>query len=178
MNKTKKIKNEVKLEPKYEPVETTPTLTDDDDIILLDDDPQDLQANKLVSEVDDDDKYISTDNKVEAGAEDKEEVKDDDIEVVKANIYKFQGNLTHEQEVNEDILSFDYWDNYEDDDVEIFDVTMDEEDKTEVEVEKDENSDNCSQSNDDEINHEKKQPPIEKKQLKQFGGGNFFMLAA
>merc|ERR1719318_1381580 len=42
---------------------------------------------------------------------------DDEVEVVKANIFKFQGALTYEQEVNQDILHFKYFDDFNDEEI-------------------------------------------------------------
>merc|ERR1712098_636313 len=93
-----------------------------DDIILLDDEdelppalePCSLQnvGDSSVSSAQSDDKDehdCSTD-----GA--KSDI-DDEVEVIKANIFKFQGELSYEQEINQDILNFKYYDDFNDEDI-------------------------------------------------------------
>lgn len=122
----------------------------------------------------------------ETEADDSEE--DDEVEVIKANIFKYQGNLTFDQEVSQDILHFEYYDDFND---EVDDVVILDDDDLEMEdsVEHDESlkeADNtsvcceeCGQlfaTKELEDHKETKHPP-KKKNIKQFAGGNFFMLA-
>ena len=128
---------------------------------------------------------------------------DDDIEIVKADIYKFHGQevTSLDQQVSEGILKFEYRceDPLDDDIIEIEEVegkrrndssdmiTLDDEEE-EQEKEEVESSPNkiviCEKSGifvpksqiEDDKNKEE-EPPAKKKKIKQFNGGNFFMLA-
>jgi len=121
----------------------------------------------------------------ETEADDSEE--DDEVEVIKANIFKYQGNLTFDQEVSQDILHFEYYDDFNDevDDVVILDDDLEMEDSAEHEesLKEAENTSVCCEecgqmfaTKELEDHKEAKHPP-KKKNIKQFAGGNFFMLA-
>ena len=173
----------------------------DDEIIMLDDDPVPASApvvDNIVKPVEKDIEAISEeadsslnsilsesleDNVSEMNdtAED-----DDEVEVVKANIFKFQGALTYEQEVNQDILHFKYFDDFNDEDIIVLedDVTeMDECATIEETIAEEEkilvNCEECEklfEVSDLEEHKQVKHPP-KKKSIMQFDGGNFFMIA-
>ena len=135
-----------------------------------------------------------------------EENKDDedDIEIVKADIYKFHGQevTSLDQQVSEGILKFEFRceDPLDDDIIEIEEVerkrrndssdmiTLDNEEEEDKEEEGASSSPNkiviCEKSGifvpksqiEDDKNKEE-EPPAKKKKIKQFNGGNFFMLA-
>ena len=138
---------------------------------------------------------------------DEENIDDeDDIEIVKADIYKFHGQeLTSlDQQVSEGILKFEFRceDPLDDDIIEIEEVEMkrrnyssdmitldneDEEDKEEEGVspspykiaicEKSGIFVPKSQIEEEKSKKEEGEPPLKKKKIKQFNDGNFFMLA-
>ena len=103
---------------------------------------------------------------------------DDEIEIIKADIYRYQGDKSYSQEVKEDVFKFQYVD--DEDDI----VILEDEDEEEL---KETNSEDlktlmkCEECDDllDEkdleghmmINH-----PVEVKEIIQFGDGNFFMM--
>ena len=137
-------------------------------------------------------------------SEKKDEEDDDDIEIVKADIYKFHGQevTSLDQQVSEGILKFEYRceDPLDDDIIEIEEVegkrrndssdmiTLDDEEE-EQEKEKVDSSPNkiviCEKSGifvpksqiEDDKNTKEEEPPVKKKKIKQFNDGNFFMLA-
>ena len=129
---------------------------------------------------------------------------DDDIEVVKADIYKFHGQeVTNlDQQVSEGILKFEYRceDPLDDDIIEIEEVEgkrrntsdvihLDNEEEEEHDKEEVNSSPNkiviCEKSGifvpksqiEDDKNKKEEEPPLKKKKIKQFNNGNFFMLA-
>ena len=129
---------------------------------------------------------------------------DDDIEVVKADIYKFHGQeVTNlDQQVSEGILKFEYRceDPLDDDIIEIEEVegkrrstsdviNLDHEEEEEQDKEEVDSSPNkiviCEKSGifvpksqiEDDKNKKEEEPPLKKKKIKQFNNGNFFMLA-
>ena len=129
---------------------------------------------------------------------------DDDIEVVKADIYKFHGQeVTNlDQQVSEGILKFEYRceDPLDDDIIEIEEVEgktrntsdvihLDHEEEEEQDKEEVNSSPNkiviCEKSGifvpksqiEDDKNKKEEEPPLKKKKIKQFNNGNFFMLA-
>ena len=130
---------------------------------------------------------------------------DDDIEVVKADIYKFHGQeVTNlDQQVSEGILKFEYRceDPLDDDIIEIEEVEgrrrtgssdvihLDNEEEEEQDKEEVDSSPNkiviCEKSGifvpksqiEDDKNKKEEEPPLKKKKIKQFNNGNFFMLA-
>ena len=137
-----------------------------------------------------------------------EENKDDedDIEIVKADIYKFHGQemTSLDQQVSEGILKFEFRceDPLDDDIIEIEEVerkrrndssdmiTLDNEDEEDKEEEGASPSPNkiviCeksgifvpkSQIEEEKSKKEEEEPPLKKKKIKQFNDGNFFMLA-
>ena len=138
---------------------------------------------------------------------DEENIDDeDDIEIVKADIYKFHGQeLTSlDQQVSEGILKFEFRceDPLDDDIIEIEEVemkrrndssdmiTLDNEDEEDKEEEGASPSPNkiviCeksgifvpkSQIEEEKSKKEEEEPPLKKKKIKQFNDGNFFMLA-
>merc|ERR1712192_243075 len=114
----------------------------------------------------------------ESTCDETEEEDDDEVEVVKANIFKYQGKLSQDQEISQGILHFEYYDDFNDDD----DPNTDQ-DMSLVEEEEVENTtvccDQCGglfENKDLEIHKETDHPP-KKKNFMQFTGGNFFMLA-
>ena len=130
----------------------------------------------------------SNEKNIDKRAEDPTEVGDegdDDIEVIKTEIYSYKGEKkTESQELEEDIFKYQYFDDFEDDVI----ILEDDEDKDEndeiLEVESEEVkslADECKDLLEEKdleghrvINH----PIIQRKEIKQFGGGNFFMLEA
>ena len=115
-----------------------------------------------------------------------EEEKDDEIEIVQSNIYKFQGNLNYDQEVKRDVFQFQYFDDFEDNDDIVLLEDDEESDSDPVEEEipapPEENLEKCEECDDllqkrDLDSHMKLCHPVQQKKMKQFEGGNFFMLA-
>ena len=127
----------------------------------------------------------SNEKKIDGRAEDPTEVGDegdDDIEVIKTEIYSYKGEKTETQELEEDIFKYQYFDDFEDD-VIILDDDEDQDENgeiLEVETEEVKNlSDECKDLLEETegqrvINH----PIIQRKEIKHFGGGHFFMLEA
>ena len=133
----------------------------------------------------------------------KEEDKDDedDIEVVKADIYKFHGQeaTSLDKQVDEGILKFEYRceDPLDDDIIEIEEVerkrSNDTSDMVTLDDDEEESEANsspnkiviCEKSGifvsksqlEEEKKKEEEEPPIKKKKFKRFNDGNFFMLA-
>lgn len=110
---------------------------------------------------------------------------DDEVEVVKANIFKYQGELTQDQQISQGILHFEYYDDFDDDGEEVIILDDDDLDRDAslVEEEDEENTfvccDECGglfEDKDMEIHKETDHPP-KKNNFMQFTGGNFFMLA-
>ena len=123
---------------------------------------------------------------------------DDDIQVVKADIYKFHGQeeTSLDQQVNEGILKFEFRDEDDDDILEIDVIDKRAEKRELVDVDKDSEDDT---DNDDEEENEDRIPsceecgkfvkgseftehkedmhPGKKKKFKQFQNGMFMMLA-
>ena len=107
---------------------------------------------------------------------------DDEIEIIKADIYRYHGDKSYSQEVKEDVFKFHYLD--DEDDIVILEDDKEDEDEEEL---KETNSEDlktlmkCEECDDllDEkdleghmmINH-----PVEVKEIIQFGDGNFFMM--
>ena len=112
---------------------------------------------------------------------------DDEIEVVKANIYKFQGKLSYDEEVDMGILNFQSYDNLCDDDEIIIEDDLEEnedlyEDQEPI-IEEEEPLVACDECHklfefDSLENHKYVKHPPKKKNVLQFEGGNFFMIAA
>merc|ERR1711915_1056469 len=112
---------------------------------------------------------------------------DDEIEVVKANIYKFQGKLSYDEEVDMGILNFQSYDNLCDDDEVIIEDDLEEnedfhEDQEPI-IEEEELLVACDECHklfefDTLENHRFVKHPPKKKNVLQFEGGNFFMIAA
>ena len=109
---------------------------------------------------------------------------DDEIEVIKANIFKYQGDLTEHQQVSLDILHFEYYDDFNDEE----EVVIIEDDDPELNESMDtlnssQNTYVCCEECGDLFpateleDHKEVQHPPKKKTLKQFSNGNFFMLA-
>ena len=117
-----------------------------------------------------------------------DEADDDEIEVIKANIFKYQGDLTYDQEVSQDIMHFEYYDDFSDDvdDVVIIeedDPELNESENLEASLNEAQNTFVCCEECGDlfaaaelEEHRESKHPP-KKKNIKEFADGNFFMLA-
>ena len=132
---------------------------------------------------------------------------DDDIEVVRADIYKFHGQevTSLDQQVSEGVLKFEFRceDPLDDDIIEIEEVerkrrnessdtiTLDNEEGEEQEKDEDEVDSTpnkiviCEKSGiflpknqiDDSQKKKDEEPQVKKKKIKQFSDGNFFMLA-
>merc|ERR1712025_1261794 len=114
---------------------------------------------------------------------------DDEVEVIKANIFKFQGELSYEQEINQDILNFKYYDDFNDEDIVIVEDDVEEmndsvnEDDDEAFVEEEKILVSCDEclklfdAGDIEEHKQEKHPP-KKRSIKHFDSGNFFMIAA
>merc|ERR1711915_966989 len=112
---------------------------------------------------------------------------DDEIEVVKANIYKFQGKLSYDEEVDMGILNFQSYDNLCDDDEVIneddLEVNEDLHKDQKPIIEEEEPLVACDECHklfefDTLENHRFVKHPPKKKNVLQFEGGNFFMIAA
>ena len=132
--------------------------------------------------VTDDDQEVS----LEGGQS--EEV-DDEIEIIKADIYKYHGEKTYSQEVRDDVFKFQYFDDFEED-VEILEDDEEEEDEGSIDegdvmnqLEEPKPLLKCKEcddllAEDDLDGHVTVNHPVpERKEIKQFGGGNFLMLA-
>ena len=161
----------------------------DDEIIMLDDEPIPAPVVEKDIEAISEEVNSSLNESLEENVSEMNDTAEDDdeIEVVKANIFKYQGALTYEQEVNQDILHFKYFDDFndeediivlEDDVIEMDECatikeTIAEEEKMLV------NCDECEklfEVSDLEEHKQVKHPP-KKKSIMQFDGGNFFMIA-
>ena len=170
-----------------------------DDIIMIDDDdgdedlvPHIPDASNSLRNNTENVAYTSSDQSenilVQESSTDGAVSEDEEIEVIKANIYKYQGVLSYEQEVDRDILNFKYYDDFNDDDVEVIENVVSEvddseslEDETSVEEESILVScDECQKLFDaeDVEEHKRDKHPPKKKNIKHFEGGNFFMIAA
>merc|ERR1711872_149175 len=165
-----------------------------DDVILLDDEDElspalvtsSLQnvGDSSVSSAKSDDK-----NEHDCSTDGAKSDNDDEVEVIKANIFKFQGELSYEQEINQDILNFKYYDDFNDEDIVIFEDDVDEmndfvnEDDDEAFVEEEKILVSCDEclklfdAGDIEEHKQDKHPP-KKRSIKHFDSGNFFMIAA
>jgi len=109
---------------------------------------------------------------------------DDEIEVVKANIFKYQGDLTYDQQLSQGIMHFEYYDDFNDEE----EVVIIEDDDPELNESMDtlnstQNTFVCCEECGDLFpaaeleDHKEVQHPPKKKIMKQFSNGNFFMLA-
>ena len=114
--------------------------------------------------------------------EDEKEEVDDDIQVVKSSIYKYHGDLNYKQQVKGDYFSFKYFDDFEDND----DVILVGEDSENFDTEEEAivEPESAPVKENDDAGEKKKNNmeigeniPIQKMEMKQFPGGNFFMLA-
>ena len=148
----------------------------EDDVVALDDDLAEEKTAEPFS-------FLSNESSafVEEMEEEDEKVEvDDDIQVVKSSIYRYHGDLNYKQQVKGDYFSFKYFDDFEDnDDVILVDEEEDSEDlETEEAIEPEyaplTESDAGEKKNNMEIGEN---IPIQKMEMKQFPGGNFFMLA-
>eukprot|EP00092_Neocalanus_flemingeri_P047717 GFUD01054173.1.p1 GENE.GFUD01054173.1~~GFUD01054173.1.p1 ORF type:complete len:148 (+),score=62.16 GFUD01054173.1:220-663(+) len=112
---------------------------------------------------------------------------DDEVVVLKANIYNFQGKVTYEQEVRSDILHFKYYDDFSDEDEE--DIVILNDDTSEPDERQSEEDDEeemntsviCEECGElfetgELENHQQLKHPPKKKNLIKFDGGNFLML--
>lgn len=112
---------------------------------------------------------------------------DEEVQVVKANIFKFQGELTYEQQLSQDILHYEYFDDFNDDNEDIIILDDDDPEKDEITgeegvVEETNTSVCCEECGKvfdaaDMEDHKQVKHPPKKKNFKQFNGGNFFMIA-
>merc|ERR1712179_866784 len=164
-----------------------------DDIIMIDDDDNNdddlassLASSKLENGTEDiADTSVSLDqseNVVEKSSTTDCTISDDEeIEVIKANIFKYQGELSYEQEVDRDILNFKYYDDFVviEDDVPNDDFESFEDEATVEEEPILVTCDECQKlfdtGNVDE--HKREKHPPKKKSIKRFDGGNFFIIA-
>merc|ERR1712098_221434 len=165
-----------------------------DDIILLDDEDElspALETSSLQNVGDSSVSSAQSDFKDEhdCSTEGAKSDIDDEVEVIKANIFKFQGELSYEQEINQDILNFKYYDDFNDEDIVIVEDDVDEmddsvnEDDDEAFVEEEKILVSCDEclklfdAGDIEEHKQEKHPP-KKRSIKHFDSGNFFMIAA
>ena len=146
----------------------------EDDVVPVNDD---LPEEKTVETIG----FLSNESSGFVDEEDEKVEGDDDIQVVKSSIYKYHGDLNYKQQVKGDYFSFKYFDDFEDnDDVILVDEEEDSEDlEMEEAIEQEytpmkESDDAGEQKNNMEIGEN---IPIQKMEMKQFPGGNFFMLA-
>ena len=129
---------------------------------------------------------------------------DDEIEVVKADIYNFHGQTEQslDQQVSEGILKFEYRDEDDDDilEIEVIDknkddneeITLDRDSDSEEDDEEEEESRSKAKHRDRIINceecgcfvaksqftdHKEEKHPAKKRKIKEFSDGNFFMMA-
>jgi len=170
--------------------------TTDDDIIMLEDEEEESviaeMGNAVLSETSDidisDTKEAVMENSELLGENGDEvvsnNVDEDEVEVLKSNIYKYQGELTYEQQINQDILNFKHDDDFDDDDIIILedDPEVDECKVEEDVVEQEKPVVACSECRKlfepkDLENHIQSVHPPKKKNFMNFDGGNFFMIA-
>lgn len=110
---------------------------------------------------------------------------DGEVEVLKANIFKFQGNLTEDDEVKQGILHYEYYDDFNDED----DVIFVDEEEEETELREELFSDHereplaCCEDCGEmfevdklEVHRRELHPPI-RNQFLQFSEGSFLMVA-
>ena len=154
-----------------------------DDVDMVEDNPQNNIISATVSDMVFNVSQSLQDK--EPVSDEEEEDDDDEVQVVKANIFKYQGELTQDQQISQGILHFEYYDDFNDDGEEV--IILDDDDLdgdvSLVEEEDEENTlvccDECGglfEDKDMEIHKESDHPP-KKKSFMQFTGGNFFMLA-
>ena len=153
----------------------------EEDVVLIDDDlPEDKTAKTNISLINESPDCVE---EMEEEEETKKEEADDDIQVVKSSIYKYHGDLNYKEQVKGDYFSFKYFDDFEDnDDV----ILMEEVDSEEIEIEEEENDAEYAPMNQSDDSGEKINKteiggvniPIQKMEMKQFPGGNFFMVAS
>ena len=116
---------------------------------------------------------------------------DDEIEVVKSTIYNYQGSQNNQQDIKEDVFRFKYFDDFEDnEDVVLLEDENDEESNESMDSEDEDESPDTAESlqkcgecdhyfeERDLAGHVTVNHPVQKKEMKHFAGGNFFMLAA
>ena len=116
---------------------------------------------------------------------------DDEIEVVKSTIYNYQGSQNNQQDIKEDVFRFKYFDDFEDnEDVVLLEDEIDEESNESMDSEDEdelpdpvESLQKCGECDHyfeerDLAGHVTVNHPVQKKEMKHFAGGNFFMLAA
>ena len=151
----------------------------DDEVVLVDDDLTEEKTAQPIAAV------INEKSDFVEDMEDEEEIQkeevDDDIQVVKSSIYKYHGDLNYKQQVKGDYFSFKYFDDFEDNDDVILMEDEDSEDfETEEKIEPEyapviESDDTGEKINNKKI--ETENIPVQKMEMKQFPGGNFFMVA-
>ena len=116
---------------------------------------------------------------------------DDEIEVVKSTIYNYQGSQNNQQDIKEDVFRFKYFDDFEDnEDVVLLEDENYEESNESMDSEDEDESPDTAESlqkcgecdhyfeERDLAGHVTVNHPVQKKEMKHFAGGNFFMLAA
>ena len=116
---------------------------------------------------------------------------DDEIEVVKSTIYNYQGSQNNQQDIKDDVFRFKYFDDFEDNEdvVLLEDENYEESNESMDSEDEDESPDpveslqKCGECDHyfeerDLAGHVTVNHPVQKKEMKHFAGGNFFMLAA
>ena len=183
--------NELKVKNKPQIISSEKAL--DDDIIMLEEDiptEDDIIVNSINNGIAVTKEHEASANTIPLSNPEQEDdapdTKDDEVEVLKANIFKFQGDLTYEQEVSQDILHFKYFDDFNDEDIIVLDDVpeTDEEWKFEGDIIEEERTFvSCEECNKlfeemgDLEDHKQAVHPPKKKKIMEFDGGNFFMLA-
>ena len=122
---------------------------------------------------------------------------DDDIEVVKADIYKFHGQeeTSLDQQVNDGILKFEFRDEDDDDilEIDVIDKRAEKRELVDIDKDSDDETDDDEEEESDRIlsceecgkfvkqsefsEHKEDMHPAKKKKFKQFQNGMFMMLA-
>ena len=139
-------------------------------------DKRDIKNNNIVKAINENSDVLED---IEEEDENHKEEVDDDIQVVKSSIYKYHGDLNYKQQVKGDYFNFKYFDDFEDnDDV----ILMEEEYSEDLETEEGIEPEPMIESDDtgEKINNKKTESeniPVQKMEMKQFPGGNFFMVA-
>ena len=157
--------------------------TSDNEVIMLDEESDDITGPTQTME---------ETNMSETSAEAVNDPKEDDgIEVVKSTIYKYQGSQNNQQDIKDDVFRFKYFDDFEDnEDVVLLEDENDEESNESMDSEDEvespdpvESLQKCGECDhyfeeEDLAGHVIVNHPVQKKEMKHFAGGNFFMLAA
>ena len=159
---------------------------DDDDIVLVDDEVPEVKAAEARGTITNEtlDQNTFPEEEMTEEIEKQEEEIDEEIQVVKSSIYKYYGNLNLNEQIKGDYFNFNYFDDFEDNDDVILmeDEEPDQEDIEEI-VEDDATEDesvDAGEKMDKKANDSDKMIdiPVQKMEMKQFPGGNFFMLTS